>query len=157
MRILYLHGLNSHPNGTKATFLRQHGHEVYGPVLPPMDFNESVRLAQAALAENQPDVVVGSSRGGAVAMNMNSKQIPLVLIAPAWNWNGMAMTVKDGTIILHSRQDEVVPLEHSRQLAEKSGLPPGHLIIVGQNHRMIDQAALDALLEAVERSANTEK
>lgn len=60
--------------------------------------------------------------------------------------------MKAGTIILHSDRDEVVPLEHSRQLVQNSDLPP-ELVIVGENHRMIDTAALEALMRAVERAA----
>jgi len=50
-------------------------------------------------------VIVGSSRGGAVAVNMQSKDTPLVLLCPAWkNW-GTAATVKQNTIILHLQTD----------------------------------------------------
>jgi hypoxanthine phosphoribosyltransferase len=43
--------------------------------------------AQAEFDQHQPDVIVGSSRGGAVALNINSKDTPLVLLCPAWkNW-----------------------------------------------------------------------
>ena len=152
MKILYLHGLHAQPGGTKSSFLRQHGHDVLEPSLPPFKFDESVRIAQAAFDDFCPVVVVGSSRGGAVAMNMDCRKAPLVLVAPAWNWNGMASTVKPGTLIMHAPEDEVVPLEHSRQLAEKSGLPAENLIVVGEGHRMNDPAALDALLRAVERA-----
>ena len=36
------------------------------------DFAEAIRIAQAEFDELRPDVVVGSSRGGAIAMNINS-------------------------------------------------------------------------------------
>jgi hypothetical protein len=36
--------------------------------LPNEDFSEAVKIAQAEFGKHQPDVVVGSSRGGAVAM-----------------------------------------------------------------------------------------
>jgi hypothetical protein len=59
---------------------------------------------------------------------------------------------KPATIILHSQHDDVVPLEHSRQLVEKSKRLPDRLVIVGESHRMNDEAALQAILEAVERA-----
>ncbi len=54
------------------TFLAQHGHEFINPALPDEDFEGAVRIAQAEFDRHQPDVVIGSSRGGAVAMNINS-------------------------------------------------------------------------------------
>lgn len=150
MRILNLHGLYAQPGGTKATFLRKRGHEVIEPALPPNRFDESVAIAQQAFDAHHPEVVVGSSRGGAVAMNLEVGDVPLVLIAPAWNWQGRADTVKKGTTILHSKHDEVVPFEHTRQLARKSRLPKANVIVVGENHRMNDPAALEALRAAVQ-------
>jgi alpha-beta hydrolase superfamily lysophospholipase len=78
------------PGGVKPTFLAQHGHEVINPKLPDEDFNEAVRIAQAEFDKHQPDVVVGSSRGGAVAMNISSGDARLVLLCPAWKLWGTA-------------------------------------------------------------------
>ena len=114
MRILFLHGWQSVPGGVKPTFLAQHGHEVINPKLPDEDFEEAVRIAQAEFDKHRPQVVVGSSRGGAVAMNINSGDARLVLLCPAWKKYGTARTVKPGTVILHSRADDVVPFADSR-------------------------------------------
>src|SRR5205085_120587 len=72
MKILFLHGWNSISGGVKPTYLKDHGHEVSNPVLPHEDFTEAVRIAKAEFDKHHPDVVVGSSRGGAVAMNIDS-------------------------------------------------------------------------------------
>ena len=72
MKILFLHGWQSTPGGVKPTYLKDHGHEVLNPALPDDDFDAAVRIAQAEFDRHQPDVVVGSSRGGAVAMNIDS-------------------------------------------------------------------------------------
>jgi hypothetical protein len=56
------------PGGVKPAFLARHGHEVINPKLPDEDFNEAVRIAQAEFDKHQPQVVVGSLRGGAVAL-----------------------------------------------------------------------------------------
>src|ERR687885_1371303 len=105
MKILFLHGRGSIPGGVKPTFLAQHGHEVLNPKLPDEDFAEAMRIAQAEFDKHQPDVVVGSSRGAAVAMNLDSGDTPLVLLCPAWKKHGTAKTLKPGTTILHSRAD----------------------------------------------------
>ena len=86
MKIVFLHGLESSPNSTKATHLRAHGHDVVAPHLPKDLWEHSVMEARRAIEEHQPDVVVGSSRGGAVAMvaMMATPRVPAVLIAPAW-------------------------------------------------------------------------
>jgi len=65
---------------------------------------------------------LGRAEGGGVAMNMNSGSAKLVLLFPGWKkWK--ARTVKPGTIILHSRADEIVPFASSEELVRNSGLP----------------------------------
>lgn len=152
MKILFLHGWTSVPGGVKPTFLAQHGHEVINPKLPDEDFEEAVRIAQAEYDRHTPDVVVGSSRGGAVAMNMNSGDTQVVLLCPAWKRWGSARTVKKNTTILHSRADDVVPFADSEELVQNSGLPPSVLVEVGTDHRLADPEPLKAILEACERT-----
>ncbi len=147
MKILFLHGWQSVPGGVKPTYLAQHGHEVINPKLPDEDFNEAVRIAQAEFDKHHPDVVVGSSRGGAVAMNLNSGEAKLVLLCPAWKRHGTAKTVKPGTVILHSRGDDVVPFADSEELTRSSRAT---LIEVGTDHRLADPEPLRKLLEACE-------
>lgn len=117
MKILFLHGWQSVPGGVKPTYLAQHGHEVINPKLPDEDFNEAVKIAQAEFDKHQPDAVVGSSRGGAVAMNINIGEATLVMLCPAWKRHRTAKTVKPGTVSLHSRADDVVPFADSEELA----------------------------------------
>src|ERR1700739_3547853 len=107
MKLLFLHGWQSVPGGLKPTYLARHGHEVINPKLPDEDFEQAVRIAQEVFDKHQPQTVVGSSRGGAVAMNIDSGDARLVLLCPAWRRRGTARTVKPGTVILHSRADDV--------------------------------------------------
>src|SRR3954453_12299542 len=131
MKILFLHGWQSVPGGVKPTFLAQHGHEVLNPKLPDEDFTEAVRIAQAEFDRHQPQVVVGSSRGGAVAMNIHSGEAKLVLLCPAWKRHGTARTLKPGSVVLHSRADDMVPFADSEELLRNSGLPATALVEVG--------------------------
>ncbi len=84
MKILFLHDWQSVPGDIKPTFLARHGYDVINPKLPDEDFNEAVRIAQAEFDKHQSDVVVGSSRGGAVAMNIQIGKNRLVLLCPTW-------------------------------------------------------------------------
>jgi len=145
MKVLFLHGWQSVPDGVKPTFLKDHGHEVINPKLPDEDFAEAVRIAQAEFDRHQPQAVVGSSRGGAVAMNISSGDAKLVLLCPAWKKHGNARTVKPGTVILHSRADDVVPFFDREELARTSGAT---LIEVGTDHRLADPDPLAAKLKA---------
>ncbi len=155
MKILFLHGWQSTPGGIKPTCLKDHGHEVLNPALPDDDFAAAVRIAQAEFDRHRPDVVVGSSRGGAVAMNIDCERTPLVLLCPAWKRWGTARTVKPGMVVLHSKADDVVSFSDSVELVRDSGLPSGSLIEVGHEHRLADPVSLAKMLEAVERAIHS--
>jgi hypothetical protein len=150
MIILFFHGWQSVPGGVKPTFLAQHGHEVINPKLPDEDFTLAVKIAQEEFDKHQPLVVVGSSRGGAVAMNIKNGDARLVLLCPAWKKWGTVKTVMPGSVILHSRADDVIPFADSEELVRKSWLPATALIEVGKDHRLADLEPLEAMLKACE-------
>jgi predicted esterase YcpF (UPF0227 family) len=150
MKILYLHGWHSAPGGMKPTYLRDHGHEVINPQLPDDGFDEAVRIAQAEFDRHHPQVVVGSSRGGAVAMNIGSGNTKLVLLCPAWKKWGKAKSVRPDAVILHSRDDEVIPFTDSEELAAASGAT---LIEAGKDHRLADPEPLAAMLKYVRQES----
>jgi alpha-beta hydrolase superfamily lysophospholipase len=152
MKILFLHGWHSVPGGVKPSYLIEHGHTVINPALDDDDFDEAVRIAQAEYDRHRPDVIVGSSRGGAVAMNLDAGSTPLVLLCPAWKRWGTAKSVRPGTVILHSEADDVVLIADSRDLVRASGLPGSTLIVVGNDHRLADPEPLKAMLDACERA-----
>ena len=149
--ILFLHGWRSVPGGVKPTFLKDHGHEVINPALPDDDMEEAVRIAQAEFDQYQPQVVVGSSRGGAVAMNIKCGEAKLVLLCPAWKKYGTARTLKYGSVILHSRADDVIPFADSEELVRNSRLPASALVEVGTDHRLADQEPLEMMLKECEQ------
>ncbi len=145
LKTLFLHGWNSVPGGVKPTYLMDNGHEVINPALDDDDFTFAVATAQVEFDQHQPQIVVGSSRGGAVAMNINIGDAKLALLCPAWkNW-GTAKTVKPNTVILHSRADEVIPFADSEELARNS---EATLIEMGTDHRLADTEPLAAMLRA---------
>ena len=149
MKALFLHGWTSVVGGRKPTFLKDQGFEVLNPALPDEDFAESIRIAESQYDEHQPDVIVGSSRGGAVAVNMRSGDTPLVLLCPAWKKWGNAKTIRPNTVILHSSHDDVISLDDSKELIANSGLPAQTLVEIGTDHRLADPLSLQAMLSAI--------
>ncbi len=150
-KILFLSGYGTKPGEINPNTLRTHGYTVVEPDLPDGDFARSVTIAQRVFNRHQPEIVVGWSRGGAVAMSIDSGHAWLILIAPAWkNW-GTRTTVKAEVTILHSPHDELISIQDSLDLLQNSGVPPQQLLAVGEDHRMIDEEATATLLEAVGR------
>ncbi len=147
-RVLFLHGWSS-DGARKTAFMRLLGYDVTTPRLSNWSFRRAVAQAQAAFDWFLPDMIVGSSRGGSVAMNMESGDTPLILLAPAWNRWGAARSVKNPSrsIIVHSPNDGVVSFEDSIQLCLNS---PGLSIIPGgEDHRLNDPQARKALERAL--------
>ena len=145
MKILFLHGWHSVPGGVKPTYLRERACEVINPPLDDDDFEAAVRVAQAEYDAHYPDVIVGSSRGGAVALNIRSGITPLVLLCPAWKRWGSVTQLKPNSMVLHSRLDDVIPFEESEELVSTSQLPSETLVEVGDDHRLSDDASLSVM------------
>ena len=82
-------------------------------------------------------------------MNINGGSAKLVLLCPAWKKWGTVKTVKPGTVILHSRADDVIPFAESEELSWNSELPSSALIEVGRDHRLADPEPLEAMLRAL--------
>jgi hypothetical protein len=176
LTILFLHGWNSVPGGVKPSYLRDHGHIVVNPKLPDDDFDAALAIAQAEFDRYRPDVVVGSSRGGALALALECGDTPLVLLCPAWRKFGPGRnppaatvgnspaevvaatgppalnppTLRPSGVVLHSRADDVVPYADSEELVRASGLPASALIEVGTDHRLAEPEPLAAMLRACE-------
>jgi hypothetical protein len=79
--MLFLHGSQSTPGGLRPIFVMDRGHTVLNAVSPDDGFEKAVEIAPAEFDRHQPDVVVGSSRGGAVAMSISAGDNPLILFA----------------------------------------------------------------------------
>jgi hypothetical protein len=152
--ILYLHGWQSVPGGVKPSYLRAQGATVIEPALPADDFDAALAIAEAARRDNPPDLIVGSSRGGALAMNMESGDLPLVLLAPAWKRWGSVDRVKPGTRVLHAEADDVIAFADSLELVANSGLDSDALIRTGSEHRLADPVSLERLRQAVQAAVH---
>lgn len=149
-RVLFLHGLHGSPQGRKVQLLRSAGHEVLAPSLVKESIAPALSAAHESVQTFQPDVIVGSSRGGALALSLpRSASAQMVLIAPAWVLYSPQPHLKPGTVILHSIHDAVIPFGESELLVKHFGASASVLRAVGVDHSMNDPAAADALLNEV--------
>jgi len=148
-KILYLHGWTSVVGGVKPTSLIEAGHDVIEPALDDDDFDLALKVAQAACEKHRPELVVGSSRGGALAVNLElPPEVPRIVLCPAWRRWGNANRVPINTLILHSPFDDVIPFSDSLNLIENSSLFRSHLRVVGSDHRLASPDAITALKDA---------
>ena len=146
-KILFLHGLGSVPGGIKATYLKSKGCEVLNPALPDASFEESCNIAQTLVREEEPHIIIGSSRGGAVAMSIDPGSAKMILIAPAWtHFSSEKRELPMDTFVLHSPNDDIVSISDSEVLAAKYDLK---LVPCGKEHRMSDPEALKEMYNAV--------
>ena len=135
MKIVYLHGLESKPGGSKAQALKEAGFEVLNPALPKEPFDIAVKIAQDVINYERPSVIVGSSRGGAVAMAINPMSAQRVLIAPAWRKYGVSKNL-DSAFVLHSETDDIVPFEMGLELFQKANEPKRSYFSENDDHMM---------------------
>lgn len=154
-KVLFLHGLDARPGGIKPSYLARCGHDVLNPALPREDFAESIRIAQAEFNQHQPDVVVGSSRGGAVALAIDVGNVPLVLLAPAWKFFPVTSITNPATVrILHSPADSLIPIDDSRELVSLWPNADMEILEVGSDHSMTDADSLAELDRVVRTLTN---
>jgi pimeloyl-ACP methyl ester carboxylesterase len=131
-KILFLHGFGSNGSSCKAGVLRGH-FDVVSPNLPfpgkhPLswvtwslnaarDREAALAKAQSLVESFQPDVICGSSMGGALAAVLES-DAARVLVAPASGvplMYPMPRRLLVRTIILHSPHDGMVAQKNSRR------------------------------------------
>jgi hypothetical protein len=172
-RVLFLHGLEGSPQGHKPTHLRARGDlDVDAPAVDtsalraflfehggfprglPADLLEPlVEVVRTSLASQRPDVLVGSSFGGGLAMEIARRGLfdgPLVLLAPAGDklYGIDRLTHPARVAIVHGRRDELVPVDDSVQLAARSDGEVA-LFLVEDEHRLratVDAGGLDEAL-----------
>jgi pimeloyl-ACP methyl ester carboxylesterase len=156
MRILFLHGREGGPESTKARWLAAH-HGAVTPKLPTADLAGALPVARAALRDHAPDLLVGSSFGGALAVELlaeGSWRGPTVLLAPASHKLGGVGRLPDGArvVLVHGDEDDVVPFSDSEALAATGGAGVRLVRVPGGNHRLhgiLDDGTLAAALADV--------
>jgi pimeloyl-ACP methyl ester carboxylesterase len=165
MKLCFLHGLDSSPQGTKASFLRDYDPSCLIPNLP-LDVNERLKVLKHAL--RAPVLLVGSSLGGLTAL-MYAMSHPemlhgLVLLAPAVGIKVEGIFTEKHKRIMSSvyipqgiptklivgLRDEVIPLSSIRAMVERSPDPANiQLLEVDDDHDL--HKSLDLILQSIER------
>ena len=143
MRVLFAHGFEGSPTGSKPTYMREAlGWKVTAPKMSELGWSiaSQTDVLIKHLDEGEYDLVVGSSMGGLAAANASSmrpnEDIRLLLIAPAFglaeNWEGMEETGRNAWKTTGERRytgyelDIVLPWEFMES-AEKMSWPiPAH-------------------------------
>ena len=153
LRVQFIHGLEGSPQGAKPTFLARH-FDTTAPAMDTRDLEGCIATQAAALATIGPDVVVGSSYGGAVAVALLDRGLwrgPTVLLAPAAARLGVPNALPEGVTvtIVHGVDDEVIPLADSRALAATGSAGRVGLIEVADDHRLRTLLDPGALAEIV--------
>jgi len=123
---LFIHGLESNNQGTKAVYFRKNFPGMLTPNFPgPLE--ERMAKLEAILSGQNDLLLVGSSFGGLMAsifaMEHEARMRRLILLAPAINLmeftayreKKLSMPVH----LYHGRQDEVIPLEEVRKVARQ--------------------------------------
>ena len=137
-RVQFIHGLEGSPKGSKARLFAERFTAVT-PAMDTGDFEACVALQAETVTSFRPDVLVGSSFGGAVAVALLQRggwRGPTLLLAQAALRRGLPAQLPEGVRvwIVHGRRDDLIDIEDSRTLA-RAGTPDlVRLIEVDDDH-----------------------
>jgi len=157
--VVFAHGLEGSPQGTKATYLRQELGAV-APWLGELGLAGQVETLAAAVGDRGPAVVVGSSLGGLAALGLAARRpgliAHLILLAPAVGmarraalrpeveqrrpglfdesrvFSELAVPAVIPATVVHGLADDVILLADVLELVRRS--PSAKLILVHDDH-----------------------
>jgi len=152
-RVLFVHGLEGSPQGAKARLFATH-FEAQTPAMDTSDFDACVAVQRRAIETFRPDVLVGSSFGGAVAVALLQTKAwrgPTLLLAQAAiHYDPEACLPDDVTVWLaHGTGDTLIPVEHSHRLAATGSPDRTRVIEVEDDHPLHASVENGALLDWV--------
>ena len=126
---MYLHGLEGSPKGTKGAWMVRE-YDAHAPEMPaklgnPKAFEESYQIAVQAVQNLHPNLIVGSSFGGAILLRLIHEGVwrgPSVFLAQAGVKYGLDARLPSGisAILIHAVDDKLVPYSDSQKIVEAS-------------------------------------
>ena len=151
--LLYLHGFASSPFGRKVERLREilptryeiHARDLNVPSFEELDFDEMVRVALGAANKINAELIIGSSLGALVALEVARKGFgaPMVLVAPALGFGARWLEkLPDGDPVpfFHHAMGREVPIHRrffedmaSRTLEAVPPAPPVTIVMGDQD------------------------
>ena len=163
-RIMYLHGLEGNSNGTKGLYCQTQ----YGAVAPQMPasleylmrsrkdcIKDCYQIAKMAVLSHNPDLIIGSSFGGGIAMALMQNNVhkgKAILLAPAGVKYGLPTQIPQGNqvVIIHDPTDDIVPFKDSVRIYGDNILDGCDVKIIKTDggHRLINLTT-DGLLDQV--------
>lgn len=157
LKVQFIHGLEGSPQGTKARLLAEH-FEARTVAMDTSDLEDCVRVQRECIQDFAPDVLVGSSFGGAVAVALIQRgdwRGPTLLLAQAAERLGLKPELPSGVPIwiVHGLNDAVVDPADSRRLAATGDSEWVRLIEVDDDHPLCASVASGALLTWVRELA----
>jgi pimeloyl-ACP methyl ester carboxylesterase len=123
---IFIHGLESNNQGTKAVYFRKNFPGMLTPNFPG-SLDERMAKLHDIVAEKRDLLMVGSSFGGLMASIFTMENEPrvrrLILLAPAINLMEFApyrgRKILKPVHIYHGRQDDVIPIEEAESVARQ--------------------------------------
>ena len=153
LRVQFVHGLEGSPRGAKARLFARH-FDASTPAMDTGDFASCVGLQAAEIERFGPDVLVGSSFGGAVVVELLRRAAwsgPTLLLAQAALRRDAGAALPTGVRVwlVHGRRDAIVPPEDSRRLARTGSPELVRLVEVDDDHALHGLVASGELVTLV--------
>lgn len=153
LKVQFAHGLEGSPTGNKATVLGAH-YQVHTPAMNVLDVPSCIALHAEALQTFAPDVLVGSSFGGAIAVELLRSRVwagPTLLLAQAAVGYDASARLPDAVHVwlVHGLADELIPPEDSRKLAATGSPPFVRLYEVEDDHALRKYVASGAMVDHI--------
>lgn len=156
LKVQFAHGLESSPHGNKARLFAQH-FDAVTPAMDTRDLESCVEVHRAALEVFRPELLIGSSFGGAVVVRLLERGLwrgPTLLLAQAARSYFPECRLPEGVrvTLVHAPEDTVVDIAGSRALAKTGSPELVELIEVHDDHALAKITANGELLRFVQRA-----
>lgn len=160
LRVQFAHGLEGSPQGAKALLFAEH-FTARTPGMNTRDFEACVELHARTLREFRPDVLVGSSFGGAVVVELLARGEwtgRTLLLAQAALRRQPEASLPEGVTVwlIHGLRDELIAPDDSRRLARTGDPDRVRLIEVDDDHSLHETVRGGLLVDVIRELAAAE-